>query len=518
MSGHLKEVARLLVKYGLVRLNREGQVSTGSSKRVYKAVSDRIIEEVDLTRSQERDLETRDTELTEECLDILRENANKESGERLEALRPDYGDILDELPTLVDSAIDLSSYRVFNDYGYTGQDAPSRGLLIRNKFKETADIGHSVFYRIHRQRFPNKGDWEMFRDQLQYGIEIYDPYKILEVKEDRYFAVEKDGTPMVGLNTCKHPSYRYLNTEDANPIDKRDQEFIESCFDNQGSIKYFYQWTYHAITQRVPVYLVLLGVRQIGKTTLVEILSEMVGQDNFFSSAQNGLISNFDGYKENRRIIEFDEMQLDTQQAVNRVKKDANEVISVEKKGQDTRNTQNFFSGIISSNSARDFRGLAFDERRLSFVDLTADPTFKRGFSDDWMSEFKSRIKTEEWQLSFFKLLKESTVENFKPHKPYKGTTFYTTLEENLSGAYLVIMEKAISGLYSCIYMHEVKQAMEDDRYFPKHHSNFSDFVNNYRHGKEKLSLGSYLRARTIEDSYILVSDHFRPTETEETL
>jgi len=126
---------------------------------------------------------------------------------------------------------------------------------------------------------------------------------------DKFYDIVIDGVPVIALNTYKKPTWM---SEDAEPeIPKIFKDFIDHLFINEKGKKYFYDWLYKSITDRAYTFLVLCGMKGIGKGQLQKLIRALHGRENFVEGKSGTISGQFNSQLENTRIIWFDEIRYD---------------------------------------------------------------------------------------------------------------------------------------------------------------------------------------------------------------
>lgn len=186
-------------------------------------------------------------------------------------------------------------------------------------------------------------------------------------------------------------------------------------------------WCHYAIFKRNGTVLCLAGDRGTGKSTFVEILSELVGSQYSAVVGDAILQEKFNSAFKDKRLIIFEEVALEDQTAINKVKAWCNNKISVEEKGVDQFTADNFTSMVFLLNNLADLKVLP-QERRFS-IPVVATESLLGVLSEKEIDAFKTGLQERRQdilnQLAEFGYYLKNRKPKYSEHIPIKGANFF---------------------------------------------------------------------------------------------
>lgn len=344
------------------------------------------------------------------------------------------------------------------------------------------------------------------RELLSIAMSGYCDFNPLRT-EPHYTQVE-NGRVINVLNLCKTPKWFGQK-----PNPKYDLEssliyrLILNLFPEEKSREYALCWAYHAITGRNHTYLSLVGARGVGKGMFADLIGQLVGRNYFQKCDDSVLEDKFNSQFENNRVLFFDEVVVDDEEKINRLKSLANNHISVEAKGKDARTIRNYTSCIMANNSMSGMK-IGPEERRFSIV--TIGKTDLRKVMDETDIEHLVRIlETDSEQeppeeiVNFGHwLLNEYADPTYSNTYTYKEDYFYQVSMNGLAEwkQFIISIMETDSQLFP-ITVRDLKKKYADhigaDRdkvAFPQP-KRIQDFLTEYRY-KDNFSLGKVVVAK----------------------
>lgn len=207
--------------------------------------------------------------------------------------------------------------------------------------------------------------------------ERLDAYATLEFepyKTDFVIEVVRDYHKFKAYNIYNPPPWRRLEEAPAPAFRGFIKKLIEHLIVRPEERDYVLDWCHHALVKRNQTILCLAGPKGTGKNILFEkIMGHIIGLDYSESVGQAFLEEKFNAPLHNKRLLVMDEVTTNTQDAVNALKRFANDRVSVEKKGKDAFTAKNWASMTILSNEITKL-GIMPDDRRYSVPEVTKIP------------------------------------------------------------------------------------------------------------------------------------------------
>lgn len=197
------------------------------------------------------------------------------------------------------------------------------------------------------------------------------------------------------LNTANLPYWKL--SKFAN-VPGRLSGFIEKLFLHLFPIEEdrekVFDWFHHAVVKRAETVLVLCGARGTGKTSAIDILSHLVGEEHSEVASSAPLKDKFNSQFINKRLIKFEEVGFVTQDEISKIKAWCNPKISYESKGQDAKTVDNYSSFAFLLNNSSQLR-ISYSERRFSVPEVT-DRDLKKAISKKELDEFWGALRDRE--------------------------------------------------------------------------------------------------------------------------
>jgi hypothetical protein len=291
---------------------------------------------------------------------------------------------------------------------------PDDRFLVDRKTNRRSQI-HIDFYSMLLSKKPKELFDEAIYIDTEYSPRDAEPFRI-EYIDDMEIAV---------LNTYQKPAW-FKSTAEAK-IPTLFKDLIDHLIVNEESKEYFYDWLYKSLTDRAYTFLVLCGMKGIGKGQLQKLIRALHGRDNFVEGKRGTIDGQFNSQLENSRLIWFDEIHYDKPEA-NNLKRIMNDLVSIERKGVDaTRSTAIHCSIVLSNNDLTD-NYIELDDRRFSPLELT-ESKLTKAFSPKWFDEFNYHVDDLGENSPLVAEFGQWILENGKSDKidkqePYKGEKF----------------------------------------------------------------------------------------------
>lgn len=197
----------------------------------------------------------------------------------------------------------------------------------------------------------------------------FDPYRT-----DFVIDVIRDYHEFKAYNLYNPPPWRRLEE----PVQPAYRGFIRKLMEHlivkEDEREYVLDWCHHALVKRNQTILCLAGPKGTGKNILIEkVMGHIIGLEYSEAVGQAFLDEKFNAPLYNKRLLTMDEVVTNTQEAINSLKRFANDRVSVEKKGKDAFTAKNWASMAILTNEITKL-GIMPDDRRYSVPEVTKVP------------------------------------------------------------------------------------------------------------------------------------------------
>ena len=336
-------------------------------------------------------------------------------------------------------------------------------------------------------------------ESIRAGILTFDPYQTKPFETALFERQE-----VIKLNLYEPPKWmqdergivKHLSEEDKEDLECPAiiMEFMQHLFPDEECRDFVFNWMHYSLTRRCETYLTLNGKKGVGKGIFCnQIMQSLVGEDNYLIAPESILDSIFNSALENTRLLVLDEVRVDNDKQLNRLKKYANNKQNIEKKGIDANNvTETFSSNIISNNDIMDMR-LTWDERRFSIPELSDKPLLEVWSQEDIDSFIKSFDSDEEMVREFgYWIFYKARSSRFHEFSAWKGDRFNTIVYHSLSEWKKVIVDLILGDKYGdgvaiSACKKEYKNRVDNGK-FPVKPRRIKEFLDDYRHnGKDQL-------------------------------
>jgi hypothetical protein len=288
------------------------------------------------------------------------------------------------------------------------------------------------------------------RKGLVYDEVIRDPSiptvipKFMPYEMDLLVTEESLGLKRTYLNTYIPPLWRKVKAEPK--LGGIIKIIFEHLFPIEEDREYVYDWFHHLITSRNGTMLCLVGARGTGKGVVSkDIARALVGKNNTDIVGQSILRDKFNAAFDSKRLIFFDEVELEQDGDLAKIKAFCNDVIALEKKGKDSYTADNFASLILSTNNRMNFK-VEPQERRFS-VPRVSEENLKTKLSEAVIGEFSQRcLDPYSPEIAEFGEWLLKRVPTYSNQTPYKGEYFFEICDMSLTGwkSFLIgLLEKA---------------------------------------------------------------------------
>ncbi len=229
------------------------------------------------------------------------------------------------------------------------------------------------------------------------------------------------------LNTAIPPRWMTHASKDIKPgLSPFLRRLIYHLFPYDIERELVLDWCHYAIFKRNGTVLCLAGDRGTGKSTFVEILGELVGNNYTELVSEAILKDKFNAQFHNKRLIVFEEVALEDSLSVNKIKAWCNDKISIEEKGTNAFSADNFSSMVFLINKLEELKVTA-QERRFS-IPVVAEENLLTVMDEKEITIFKQAIvERKQWVLdeiaAFGLMLKDRKPKNSE-YVPIKGENF----------------------------------------------------------------------------------------------
>ena len=353
------------------------------------------------------------------------------------------------------------------------------------------------------------------------AIFTFDPWNL-----EAIYVKEVYGVPTPHVNFYVPPRWRYKEvTVELPPLIN---EFMTHLFPSEEVRKYIFHWLYNLIVKRNQTYLCLIGARGVGKNIFAEELcGALVGLDHFEKVGDSLLEDKFNAPLKNKRLIILDEVDVDEDRKVNRLKAFGNDMIPIESKGVDSKKERNFNSFIIATNS---LDGMHFgpEERRFSIPEISENKLDKIWSVEKINALVKELRNPDSDMVAQFGhwVLGNGEIKGKDEFYCYKGAYFFEVLrismydwqkfivDEVTSKKKKVYWVKAIAKLHADA-IKEVSPDFKGRVMFPRADSSkLVTFLKNYLHeGNDRIGTlaKTYNSEKGREEWAIIPSEKFTP-------
>lgn len=204
-------------------------------------------------------------------------------------------------------------------------------------------------------------------------------------------------------------------------------KLVNHLFPDPEDLERVLDWCHYAIFKRNGTVLCLAGDRGTGKSTFVEVMSELVGSQYAEIVSDAILKEKFNGSFKDKRLIIFEEVALEDQQSINKVKAWCNSKISLEEKGMNQFTADNFSSMVFLLNNLADLKVLP-QERRFS-IPVVAQESLLTVLSEKEIDNFKVGLADRRQdildQIAEFGHFLKNRKPKYSEHTPIKGANFF---------------------------------------------------------------------------------------------
>lgn len=358
----------------------------------------------------------------------------------------------------------------------------NKKVLVNRETKELSTFDYDLWFDLL-----DKDEKLEVPGQLRLARLLYDPYDISTLT-----LIPFQNFEVVKVNLYRPPAWRKLEAPESTECPEVINEFLDHLVPDEACKDYILSWFRNALLNRNEVYLVLNGSKGIGKGLLVQLLSMLVGLDNFNEAPQEILNGQFNSALADKRVISFDEFVVN-KKAHSKLKRYINKLQNLEAKGKDADKLDEIFNSYVISNNDLTDMYIEGDDRRFSVPDLTTV-----NLEDVWESEaitrFANMIENDIVMAQEFGhfLLNYEPDEDYTPFSIWKGERFFELAYNSLSEWRKFFVDMILSGLTNSEI--DIKKAEKDYKKdnaraaFPRNIGKIKDFFGNYRHeGKHYL-------------------------------
>lgn len=289
----------------------------------------------------------------------------------------------------------------------------------------------------------------------------------------------------VTYNMYKAPMWRTVDLDGELPDNFK--RFIEFLIPSQEARMYTLRWIREMIEGQNYTYLVLNGMKGIGKSALIKMLTYLVGPDYVGKPPRNWLDTHFNAWLENKRLIYSEECTL-SEERHEQMKDLIEGDQSITKKGKDALKSAPIHASYILTNNKIKNCYAEWDDRRFSYIELTNEE-----FDGDLgalIDEIENDLESIAYKTQLGKWLLAQEYEEWDARMPYKGDKFDLIVKNSLPTWQRALVECAIEGKNK-YDMRMIREKWENpqEMKWPKELT-VQDFVNGFRpHGKK---LGDY--------------------------
>lgn len=412
---------------------------------------------------------------------------------------------------------------------FDGQSLNTSDFEVVSNFHTGDKIIYNIKQRFISKMHPNTFLAAMGKTQraivAETGVRVatfsFNPYNDFERR-----IIQLEGQEVVEFNCFHAPAWRCddkgnldLALEDKYKDIEAPGEFLafmKHLLPSEEHRNFVYLWMYHAIFFRNETYLCLNGKKGAGKNYFIELLSHLVGRDYFKDVNQRFFDEGFNAVLDQARLIQLDEIRVESDNHASRLKKYINRDQNIERKGIDAdKLTETFNSFIINNNDITDMR-LKWDDRRFSVPDITLSK-LEDAWTKDRIDALYSKLTDIEFQrqVGFF-IRKMGPKHGGNPFTVLRGKRYWKIVYNSLAEWERVIVDRALSRQSDTVDLQDVKadyrRRVEGKQMFPLRIQKIRDFLEEYRHEGKHL-LGTI--EGTGEDALITFMSPFLPSTME---
>ena len=213
-----------------------------------------------------------------------------------------------------------------------------------------------------------------------------------------------EGDIVPHFNVYSHPDWRYKGIKEAEecktlpPIFKK---FFKHLVPDEEQRRALFHWMYYATFHRSQTVLVLCGNQGVGKSIFGEdILSALVGPHNHARAGRSIMKKEFNAAWDRKRVVLIEELPKgdtpeDREEINDKFKDYCNDTISIEKKGVDAYQIENWASVVVTSNKYSNIPILVPNERRFLCLEVAVNK-LETVFTQEEIRELRRICSTKE--------------------------------------------------------------------------------------------------------------------------
>ncbi len=314
---------------------------------------------------------------------------------------------------------------------------------------------------------------------------IYNPYTLERLYSGRTMSGVEN---ILNLNLYNPPSWRFVG---ASPkYGGTIKKLFEHVFPVEKDREFVLDWFHYLVTTRNATVLCLVGARGTGKGIILkDIARALTGEEHFAIAKEEVLTDKFNEVFNNRRLVFFDEVDIQGDRELAKFKALCNDTISMEKKGSDSVTIENYCSIGLATNNRKNFR-VEPQERRFSLPRVTEDPITKIMTIPE-VEEFCSTIKVlgnkELAEFGEWLLIRKPKYSN---QTPYKGDYYFEISGLSMAAWKAYIIEAlGTDKLEELHYIgsllkgfKKISGGSDSSSKFPTTRSTIEEFLYQYRH------------------------------------
>lgn len=327
---------------------------------------------------------------------------------------------------------------------------------------------------------------------------VYNPYKLERLYAGKTMSGVED---ILNLNLYNPPKWRFAGAKPNYGGTIR--KLFEHVFPVEKDRDFVLDWFHYLITTRNATVLCLIGARGTGKGIILkDIARALTGEEHFAIAKEEVLTEKFNEVFNNRRLVFFDEVDIQGDKELAKFKALCNDTISMEKKGADSVTIENYCSIGLATNNRKNFR-VEPQERRFSIPRVTEAPITEIMTIPE-VEEFCNRIKVsgneEIAEFGEWLLLRRPKYSN---QTPYKGEYYFEISGLSMAAWKAYIISSIATGRVDEDHnvnsltkgFKKISGGNDSSSKFPTTRSTIEEFLYQYRHD------GLY-RIGYVEDVY----------------